>query len=239
AGLRLFPGSQGRGLRLGRKHARQVAIRSTGLPAGGADVLSSVRRAGPRRRDCLSARPREIGNGASRRMTPEAAKRRFREIVPPHLDDAYRLAKWISGNGADAEDIVQEASMRALAALESTTPLKARAWWLSIVRNTALTWMQRHRPRTDPLVGDDGEAFDIADACPDPEAALIARDEGERVRRAIASLPLPLRETLVLREFEDLDYREIAQATQAPIGTVMSRLSRARDALAKMLRKTP
>ena len=85
---------------------------------------------------------------------------------------------------------------------------------------------------------DDGETLDIADAGPDPEAALIARQEGERVRHAIACLPLPLRETLVLREIEELDYRDIAQATEAPIGTVMSRLSRARAALAKMLSKT-
>ncbi len=170
-------------------------------------------------------------------MIAEAAKRRFREIVPPHLDDAYRLAKWLCGSGADAEDIVQEAAMRALAALETTIPLKPRAWWLGVVRNTALTWMARHRPKALAFVGDidDVEAFDPGDPAPDPEAALIARDEGEQLRRAIADLPSPLRETLVLREIEELGYREIADATQAPIGTVMSRLSRARAALARKL----
>jgi RNA polymerase sigma factor (sigma-70 family) len=171
-------------------------------------------------------------------MSGEAAQRRFREIVLPHLDDAYRLAKWLAGNGADAEDIVQEAALRALAALEATVPLKARAWWLAVVRNAALSWMLRHRPRAMARIGDDDDALEIADSGPDPEAALIARDEGERVRRAIASLPSPLRETLVLREIEELDYREIAAATEAPIGTVMSRLSRARAALTKILGNT-
>ncbi len=92
-------------------------------------------------------------------------------------------------------------------------------------------------PEGAPFVGDldEVEAFDPGDPAPDPEAALIAHDEGEQVRRAIAALPLPLRETLVLREIEDLDYREIAEATQSPIGTVMSRLSRARAALARKL----
>jgi RNA polymerase sigma-70 factor (ECF subfamily) len=171
-------------------------------------------------------------------MTAEAARRRFRDIVPPHLDDAYALAKWLSGSGADAEDIVQEAALRALAALEGTVPLKPRAWWLSVVRNTALTWMRRNRSKTLAFVGDldDVDALEPGgDPAPDPETALIALDEGERVRRAIAGLPSPLRETLVLREIEDLDYREIAEATQAPIGTVMSRLSRARAALARKL----
>ncbi len=169
-------------------------------------------------------------------MNGEIAKRKFREIVLPHLDDAYSLAKWLSGNGADAEDIVQEAAMRALAALEATTPLKPRAWWLSVVRNTALTWLARQRPKALAFV-DDVEALNAVEPAPDPESALIAHEEGERVQKAIANLPSPLRETLVLREIQELDYREIAQATQAPIGTVMSRLARARRALVLSLGK--
>jgi RNA polymerase sigma-70 factor, ECF subfamily len=172
-------------------------------------------------------------------MTGETAKKRFRELVLPYLDDAYRLAKWLSGNGADAEDIVQEATLRALAALETTVPLKARAWWLAIVRNTALTWMGRHRPKALVLVGDDDAALDAIDPGLDPEAQVIQREEGERVRRAIAALPSPLRETLLLREIDELDYREIAAATEAPMGTVMSRLARARAMLAQMLGKGP
>src|SRR5579871_373226 len=102
-------------------------------------------------------------------MSAETARRRFREIVPPHLDDAYRLAKWLSGSGADAEDIVQEAALRALTALEATTPLKPRAWWLAIVRNTALTWLGRHRPKALAFVGDVDAALDVAEPGPDPE----------------------------------------------------------------------
>jgi RNA polymerase sigma factor (sigma-70 family) len=174
-------------------------------------------------------------------MAGEIAKRRFREVVLPHLDDAYGLAKWICGAGADAEDIVQEAAMRALAALESLVPLRPKAWWLSVVRNTALTWMKRNRPKAIAFVGDseDLDMFDVAEASPNPEAALIARDEGARVREAIAALPSPLRETLILREFDELDYREIAAATEAPIGTVMSRLSRARTMLQRLLGAKP
>jgi len=170
-------------------------------------------------------------------MTGEIAKRRFREVVLPHIDDAYGLAKWMSGAGADAEDIVQEAALRALAALETAVPLRPRAWWLSVVRNAALTWMKRNRPNALAFVGDSTalDSFEIADRSPDPESALIARDEGARVREAIAALPSPLRETLILREFEELDYREIAAATEAPIGTVMSRLSRARAMLQRLL----
>lgn len=165
-------------------------------------------------------------------MTSDVARRRFREIVAPNLDAAYRLAKWLMRDGADAEDVVQDAALRALAALSGAEPLKPRAWWLSVVRNTALTALARRKGRA--FVDLDEETPEDA---PDPEAGLIARDEGARVRAAIASLPLALRETLVLREIEDLDYRAIAEATESPIGTVMSRLARARAALAQKLGK--
>ncbi len=96
-------------------------------------------------------------------MTGEVAERRFRDVVIPHLDAAYALAKWLSGSGADAEDIVQEAALRALAALEATIPLKPRAWWLAIVRNTALTWLARKRPGALAFVGDLDDVDDVAD----------------------------------------------------------------------------
>jgi len=173
-------------------------------------------------------------------MISDAARRRYQAIVPPHVDDAYALARWLSGDAADAEDIVQEAALRALSALETASVERPRAWFLRIVRNAALTWMTKNRSKTLAFAGgvDDLAAlapFDLADDDRSPEALLIAVEDGERVRRAIAALPPPLRETLVLREVNGLAYREIAEATETPIGTVMSRLARARATLAKIL----
>ena len=173
-------------------------------------------------------------------MTTENARRRFREVVVPNLDDAYSLAKWLSGNGTDAEDIVQEAAMRALNALERSIVDSPRAWVLHIVRNTALTWIARNRPKAVSFVGDLAdlelkEDLTLFETAPNAEQRLIDAEDGESVRRAIADLPSPLRETLILREVNGLNYREIAQATETPLGTVMSRLSRARAAIAKSL----
>lgn len=166
-------------------------------------------------------------------MDGEIAKRRFREIVPPHLDAAYRLASWIAG-ASEAEDVVQEAAMRALAALASAAPANPRAWWLTIVRNAALTTARKRRGQTGPQA-EESEAEDAPDPAPDALAGLIAKDEALRVREALALPPPALRETLMLREIEELNYREISALTQAPMGTVMSRLTRARAALAKLL----
>src|SRR5271166_4161875 len=172
-----------------------------------------------------------------------AAQRRFREIVPPLIDDAYTLAKWLCRDGADAEDIVQEAAIRALKALETTVVERPKPWFLTIVRNAAMTWMGRNRLQGLAFVGDmdDLDAIDprLDQAAPDPEETLIALEDGERLRQAIAALPAPLRETLVMRDVNGLSYRDIAEATGAPIGTVMSRLARARGALAKTLKAEP
>lgn len=174
-------------------------------------------------------------------MASEEAKRRFREIVAPRLDDAFSLAFWISGSPSDAEDIVQEAAIRALLALEAVDIASPRAWWLRIVRNSALTFMRRHRSNSLSYVGDlvDLEACeDVALSEPgaDAEASLVATQDAQSVRQAVAKLPSPLRETLVMREVNEMSYREIATAMEAPIGTVMSRLARARAALARTLR---
>jgi RNA polymerase sigma factor (sigma-70 family) len=160
---------------------------------------------------------------------------RFAEVFLPHLVDAFRLAKWLAGSSADAEDIVQEASLRAFKAIRSFAGSNARAWVLTIVRNTSYTWLAKNRPRAVVLTEDldqvTRETMDRADGDAEvatPEAALIAKMEGEEVRKAVASLPPTFREVLVLREINDLDYRTIAEIIQAPIGTVMSRLARAR-----------
>jgi RNA polymerase sigma-70 factor (ECF subfamily) len=172
-------------------------------------------------------------------MTSERARRRFHEVFAPYLDDAYSLAKWLAGQGSDAEDIVQEAAIRALAALERAEVVKPKAWTLAIIRNTALTYLARKNPGALAFVGDidDLEALEFAfDAAPNAEQILIAEQTGARVRDAIAALPSPLKETLIMREINELDYKEIAEATSAPIGTVMSRLARARAAIARALK---
>jgi len=174
----------------------------------------------------------------------EVAQRRFREIVPPLLDDAYSLAKWLSQSPTDAEDIVQDAAMRALQALSTVSVDRPKPWFLAIVRNAAMTFMARERRKTMAYVGDmtDLAALDLRqgdDAPPNPEQALIAHEDGQRLRQAIAGLPSPLLETLVMRDINGLSYREIAEATVTPVGTVMSRLARARAMLGRTLRTEP
>jgi len=163
--------------------------------------------------------------------------------VPPLLDDAYSLARWLSQSPTDAEDIVQDAALRALSALASATVDRPKPWFLAIVRNAAMTFLARNRGRTLAYAGDlaDLDALDLpeGDDAPDPEQALIALEDGERLRRAIANLPSPFLETLVMRDVNGLSYREIAETTETPIGTVMSRLARARAMLAKTLRAEP
>jgi RNA polymerase sigma-70 factor (ECF subfamily) len=172
---------------------------------------------------------------------------RFVEVFLPHLDDAFRLARWISGSRADAEDIVQEASLRAFKGIRTFSGGSTRAWTLTIVRNTSYSWLAKNRPSMVVLTEDlDQHAREKMERAagdgdvPTPEAALIAKMEAEEVRNAVAALPLPFREVLVLREIHDLDYRSIADVIQVPIGTVMSRLARARKLiLAALQESTP
>jgi RNA polymerase sigma-70 factor (ECF subfamily) len=176
-------------------------------------------------------------------MTDE--RTRFANVVLPHLGDAYALARWLARNDSDAEDIVQEACMRAFRGIAGFGDINARGWVLSIVRNTAYTWLKRHR---DPkLVGVDNveeveqagadTGVEWGSAPASPEAALIEQADAARLEAAIAELPIEVRETLVLREVEGLDYRTIAEITGVPIGTVMSRLARARRRLMVQLGK--
>ena len=160
---------------------------------------------------------------------------RFAEVFLPHLVDAFRLARWIAGSRADAEDIVQETSMRAFKNIRGFSGGDSRAWVLTIVRNTSYSWLAKNRPKVLVLSEDlDQRARErIEQEDPQtPETALIAKLEAQQVRKAMASLPVPFREVLVLREIHDLDYRTIAEVAALPIGTVMSRLARARSMLA-------
>lgn len=171
-------------------------------------------------------------------MTSELAQRRFLEVVLPHLDDAYALAKWLTGNATDAEDVVQDACVRALRALETASVERPRPWMLAIVRNVAFTWLAKNRPKMLLVNAEDDAdiaAETVGTAAPTPEEALIAAVDRDRLRAAIAALPHAFRETLVMREINGLSYRDIAETVGVPVGTVMSRLARARAILAGAL----
>jgi RNA polymerase sigma factor (sigma-70 family) len=177
------------------------------------------------------------------RVSGEDDKNRFARVVLPHLGDAFALARWLTGDRADAEDVVQDACLRALRGIAGFSGGNARAWVLTIVRHTAYTWLGKNRPAA-LVVTDDLEAVErtqfsrgAAEPSETPEAALIAKADAARLESAIRKLPPPFRETLVLRDLQGLDYKEIAKVTGVPIGTVMSRLARARGRLMTMLTK--
>jgi RNA polymerase sigma factor (sigma-70 family) len=163
-------------------------------------------------------------------LTTDTSNEHFAAVVMPHLDDAYALARWLSGNSADAEDIVQEACVRALRGLDRYAGGNARAWLLTITRNTTFTWLARNRPKALAIT-EDIENLIRADDAATPEEAVIAKADTAAIELAIASLPPPFKETLVLRDINGLSYREIAEITGVPLGTVMSRLARARGLL--------
>lgn len=164
---------------------------------------------------------------------------RFQELVMPHLGDALALARWLTGSAHDAEDVVQDACLRALSAIDTYEGRGAKPWLLAIVRNTCFTWLAKNRPKDVVLQGNlnDMDAIEShsMDTEPGPEAALIAKAEGAAVRAAIKAVPHPYREVLVLRDINGLSYKEIAAMLAAPVGTVMSRLSRGRSLLAAQL----
>ena len=160
----------------------------------------------------------------------------FAAVALPHLDAAFNLARWLTGSRADAEDVVQEAMVRALTYFPTYRGGSGRAWILQIVRNTAYGALKARRgERMAGYTGLDepGAIEEVPDPTDDPEKALIVSDDLARIDALIAGLPLELRETLVLRELEELSYRDIAQVTSVPIGTVMSRLWRARRMLTR------
>jgi RNA polymerase sigma factor (sigma-70 family) len=163
--------------------------------------------------------------------------RRFAAEILPHLDAAYNLARWLARNDADAQDVVQDAYLRAFRFFGGFEGRNARAWLLSIVRNAFYSSLAA-REQHESLPEDGDVAAEIAElAGPEsPETLLIRGDERRLVNEAIAALPPEFREALVLRELEELSYREIAEVTGVPIGTVMSRLSRARALLRRALR---
>jgi RNA polymerase sigma-70 factor (ECF subfamily) len=167
-------------------------------------------------------------------MTEQNWPGSLEQTVLPHLDAAYNFARWLTRNNQDAEDVVQEAYLRAFQFFPGFRGGDARAWLMKIVRNTCYTWLHANRPLQDATEFDENR-------CPldshvlNPEQVVLQKDSGALVRKALEMLPTNFREVLILRELEGMSYREIADITGMPAGTVMSSLSRARGRLRQVL----
>jgi RNA polymerase sigma factor (sigma-70 family) len=173
--------------------------------------------------------PEESWNKRTGKEVRKGKEDLFEATVLPYLNSAYNLARWLTRNEHDAEDIVQEAFLRALRSFNTFIPGRdARAWLLAIVRNSCRTWQRQNRSHETTHLEDDSQAVGT---WLDPEAVLIKNANSQVVRGALDELPFEYREILVLRELEELSYKEIAQIVEIPLGTVMSRLSRARREL--------
>ena len=161
----------------------------------------------------------------------------FEHTVLVHLDAAYNLARWLTGDAVVAEDVVQEAAMRALRAFDTLAGPNPKAWFMAVVRNASIDWLRGGKQRDmeqeydEDLHGGFGPG-----AAESPETLAMRAANARSVRSAIAALPLEFREVIVLRELEELSYKEISAIVNVPIGTVMSRISRGRDLLAADLR---
>jgi RNA polymerase sigma factor (sigma-70 family) len=164
----------------------------------------------------------------------------FATVVMPHLDEAYNLARWLTGSAADAEDVVQESLMKAFRFFAGFRGPEARPWLLTIVRRTCFTWLAANRPRQLVFTEDDAavEAQNRATvvtlhpkAAETPESLLADKEATAELNVAVEALPAHFREVLVLREIHGLSYKEIAAIAEIPVGTVMSRLARARNLL--------
>lgn len=171
-------------------------------------------------------------------MSPLA---RFEQHVLPHLDAAYNLARWLTRNDQDAEDVVQEAFLRAFRFFAGLKGPDARPWLLTIVRNTAYSWLEKNRPAEIVPLDDaglvpEGEAAGYAASSEsNPEVIVLQRAGAKLVNQALEELPVAYREVLVMRELEDLSYKDIAAIAGIPIGTVMSRHARGREQLRRLV----
>jgi RNA polymerase sigma-70 factor, ECF subfamily len=182
--------------------------------------------------DCVKE-PLGIAQGQKSGNTDR--RHRFEAVALPHLDAAYVLARWLTRNDADAADAVQEAFLRAFRYFDSYRGDDAKSWVLKIVRRTCYSWLERNRPPdVVSLEAEEERVGAVATPAIDAEALLESRSNLRLLDRLIEALPAPLREAIVLRELHELGYREIAEVTGVPIGTVMSRLHRARSLLLRV-----
>jgi RNA polymerase sigma factor (sigma-70 family) len=225
------------------------------LSLGVANITTplSVRRSDFRRTELAEGVLRERSEGPDRLSGQQQAsvatvqnkdeRAVFDEVFLPHMAEAYRLAQWLTGNSYDAEDVVQDAALRAFRGIKSFGAVNARAWSLTIVRNTAYSWLMKNRPKavvfTDDLSVTEQQELEHegpqGTRVETPEEIALFKADAEDVQRALAQLPAQFREVIVLREMNQLNYRDIAEITNVPIGTVMSRLSRGRQLLIALL----
>jgi RNA polymerase sigma-70 factor (ECF subfamily) len=170
-------------------------------------------------------------------MSDEEDRRRFESLALPHVDAAYNLARWLTHNDHDAQDVAQEALVRALRYIGGFRGDSARAWLLQIVRHTCYSWLKDNRPAENISLDDADDAWqDIAaPAIDEPQSLALRKADRLQINAAIAALPVAFREVLVLRELEELSYNDIARIAEIPLGTVMSRLARARGLMREAL----
>jgi RNA polymerase sigma-70 factor (ECF subfamily) len=171
-------------------------------------------------------------------MDDDETWRRFEQLALPHLDAAYNLARWLTRNDEDAADVVQDALLRAMRYINGLRGDAARPWLLQIVRHTCYSWLKQNRP-AEQLLFDDAWQGIAAPASDEPPMVAMRKADRAQINAAIAALPVPYREVLVLRELEDLSYQDIARIAEIPVGTVMSRLSRARGLMRAALAPNP
>jgi RNA polymerase sigma-70 factor (ECF subfamily) len=177
-------------------------------------------------------------------LDEQSKARRFEQIFVPHLDAAYNFARWLTRDPRNAEDVVQEACLRAFKSLDSFQGESARAWLLAIVRNTYYTWYTKNKaegtsvPFDEESIAGAQDGSDLESPLGSIDRLLQQRDARRLVNAALERLPEEFREAIVLRELEDLSYKEIAAIARVPIGTVMSRIARARKLLLQYLRPT-
>jgi RNA polymerase sigma-70 factor (ECF subfamily) len=166
-------------------------------------------------------------------MDPARKLALFDQNVIPHLNAAYNLARWLTGNGHDAEDLVQEAYLRAFRSFDTFEGQDGRAWLLAVVRNTCFTWLRKKGGQ--PALEFDEQMHSDSGQFPDPESILISEAALGSLNDCLEALPLEFREVIVMRELEEMSYKEISGVVRVPIGTVMSRLARARKRLQQCL----
>jgi RNA polymerase sigma-70 factor, ECF subfamily len=169
-------------------------------------------------------------------VTSPADLRRFEQIALPHLDAAYNLARWLTRNDDDAQDVVQEAVLRALRYFAGFRGDNARPWLLQVVRHTCFAWMKQNRPQEIVPLDESEDAWQVPGPASEEPHVIAQRSEDRTlINHALAALPIAFREVLVLREMEDLSYKEIATIADVPVGTVMSRLARGRALMRQAL----